>query len=420
MKMKIKINEKLFNIIYYEKALNNNNYYQLYFGGSSSGKSYFLAQRSVLDVLSGRNYLICRKVKSTIRGSIFNEINKAIINFNLKKYFAINKTDLVITCLVNDMQICFAGLDDVEKVKSITPKKGVFTDILIEEATEISEKDLKQLKKRLRGQSDFEKRITIAFNPVHKSHWLYKYFFSTWRESEQWQEGIIEGLSFSILKTTYKDNEYLTEQDISNLENESDKYYYDVYTLGNWGVLGNLIYNNWEIQDISDMIPSFDNLHYGLDWGFYPDPFAFTKLHIDMKKRIIYVFDELYIYESINDDLINIVKSKHEGNRRIVADSSEPKSISEFKRKGVKIVGAKKGAGSIEYGIKKIQDFKVIIHETCINTSNEFSKYKYKESKDGEVLPVPVDKDNHILDAIRYAIEEIDLTRKIVSMKNPF
>ena len=418
----MKINKKLFNKIYYDLGLNNNNYFQLYFGGSSSGKSYFLAQRIVLDVFKGRNYLICRKVQKTIRGSIFNEIKKALINFGLEDHFVINKTDLVITCKWNRKQICFVGLDDVEKVKSITPVVGVFTDIFVEEATEISEKDFRQLKKRLRGFADFEKRITLAFNPVLKEHWIYKTFFDYWIEGEQFCECKIEGMTASILKTTYKDNEFLTEQDIANLEGETDKYFYNVYTLGNWGILGKLIFNNWKVADLTEEMKSFDNIYFGLDWGFFPDPFTMSVIHIDLKRRKLYIIDEIYEHGKINDDMIEPVKEmwdKWKGRRRIVADSAEPKSIEEYKRKGVKIVKAIKGPGSIERGIKKIQSFEVIIHYQCINAKNEFSQYKYKEDKDGNILPMAVDKFNHWIDCCRYSIEELELGRKVRSFKKP-
>lgn len=417
MRAKAKVNKSLFNTIYRKHGLDNNAYFQIYFGGSSSGKSYFLAQRAVLDVLKGRNILVVRKVKNTVRGSVFNEIRKQILKFGLVKYFSINKSEMTITCKINNRQIKFGGLDDVEKIKSITPIDGVFTDIWIEEATEISQADFKQLKKRLRGQSKYDKRITLSFNPIHKSHWIYKHFFEIWQDDKKFVKGEIDGLPTTILKTTYKDNEHLEEQDKVNLENESDQYYYEVYTLGNWGVLGNLIFTNWQVQDLSDKIEQFDNIFYGLDWGFYPDPFAFTKMHVDEKRGKIYIYDELYLYQRTNDTVIELVKEKYEGGRRIVADSAEPKSIQYFKNKGVKIKGAKKGAGSVEYGIKRLKDYDIIIHKNCFNTKKEFSLYKYKEDKNGEVIPTPVDKNNHIIDAVRYATEELDRRQSRVLSK---
>ncbi len=134
----LNINSKVFNTIYLKHQLKNDNRYQIYFGGSSSGKSFSLAQRTVLDIAKGdRNYLIVRNVQSTIRRSVLNEITKAISNFKLSKFFEVNKTDMVITCTLNNRQIMFAGLDDTEKIKSITPKQGVITDIWVNKMAHI-------------------------------------------------------------------------------------------------------------------------------------------------------------------------------------------------------------------------------------------------------------------------------------------
>lgn len=414
MKANIEVSKKLFNEVYIKRQLKNTAYYQIYFGGSSSGKSYSLGQRTVLDVMEGRNYLITRKVKGTIRGSVFNEIKKAILSFGFTDYFAINKSDLTITCTINNKQICFGGLDDVEKIKSITPIEGVFTDIWIEEATEITQNDFKQLKKRLRGRSEFKKRITLSFNPIYQTHWLYKTFFlDNWTENnDNYVETSLDGQKLTILKTTYKDNQFLDDGDIKNLENESDKYYHNVYTLGNWGVLGNLIFSNWEVRDLGDMVNTFDNIYYGLDWGFDPDPFAFIKFHIDKTRKRLYIISELYLNGLTNDETIPLVLEQYDNDNLIVADSAEPKSIKYYKDNGLKrIQGAKKGKGSIVSGIKNLKDYTIIIGSDCKNAKNEFSLYKYKESRDGQVLPEPVDKNNHLIDALRYGMELVGVSK---------
>ena len=152
---------------------------QIYYGGSSSGKSVFVVgQRTVWDLMQGgRNYLICRQVGRSIRSSVFNEIKKIILAWNVSSLFDINKSDMVITC-ANGYQILFSGLDDVEKLKSITPMKGVITDVIIEEATETELASIKQLEKRLRGGSEnVRKRINLLFNPILQSHWIYNEYF---------------------------------------------------------------------------------------------------------------------------------------------------------------------------------------------------------------------------------------------------
>lgn len=201
---------------------------QVFYGGSSSGKSYFLAQRTVIDVMKGRNYLIVRNVAKTLRNSVYNQIVKTILSMGLSKQFNITKGDITITCKRNNKQILFAGLDDVEKLKSVTPIDGVLTDIWIEEATETAYESYKQLTKRLRGESRFSKRVIFSFNPIVKEHWIYKEFFTNWIDSDTKYHDD----KLLILKTTYKDNKFLTEDDIYSLENETDKYFYEVYTLG--------------------------------------------------------------------------------------------------------------------------------------------------------------------------------------------
>lgn len=374
---------------------------QIFFGGSSSGKSVFLAQRTILDVLKGRNYLAVRKVARTIRQSIFNELCKVINDMDLNSQFTINKTDMAITAK-NGYQILSCGLDDVQKLKSITPAKGVITDILVEEATEIEYSDYKEISKRLRGVSDFKgmKRITFAFNPILQTSWLYTEFFGKWDDSmTQYEDENI-----SILKTTFKDNAFLEQDDIERLENETDEYYYNVYTLGNWGVLGSVIFKNWKVEDCTEIRKIADNYKNGLDFGFASDPAALVRTHYDRKRKTIYILDELYQRGMTNDILAEEVKAMI-GYEYVVCDSSEPKSIKELKNYGINAVGAKKGKDSVAHGIQWLQQQTIIIDVSCQNFKNEIQQYQWKEIQ-GQAVPIPIDKNNHLIDALRYSYEE--------------
>ena len=375
--------------------------YQVFYGGSSSGKSVFLAQRAVLDVIQGgRNYLVCRNVAKTIRNSVFNEINKAIEEFKLKEFFNINKSEMTITCN-NGYQILFGGLDDTEKIKSITPLKGVITDIWVEEATEASYRDIKQLNRRLRGKVEKNKRLILSFNPILQDHWIFEEYFQKWEDNKQ----KIEDSEKVILKTTYKDNKFLAEEDIKDLENETDSYFYNVYTLGNWGTLGSVIFRNWRTEDLSDISDKLDVYRAGLDFGYAQDPAAIIYLAYSRKKQEIYILDEAYEKELGNDVLTEIAKEKVGNKLPIVADSAEPKSIAELKKLGLNITGAKKGKDSVNFGIQWLQRQNIVIDTSCQNFINEIRKYKWKEDAGGNPLPVPVDKDNHLIDALRYALE---------------
>ncbi|MCL6458058.1 MAG: PBSX family phage terminase large subunit [Gorillibacterium sp.] len=412
--MKLKIDPLLFNRVYLKYQMSNQHRYQIYYGGSSSGKSYSLAQRTVLDVLKGRNYLIVRNVLNTIKRSVFNEVVKAISSFKLSEYFQINKSDFVITCLLNNRQILFAGLDDPEKIKSITPIDGVITDVWVEEATECDYKAVKQLDKRLRGRSKFKKRLTLSFNPILQDHWLYTEYFGIWDDSKSY----VEVSDVSILKTTYKDNSYLTADDIAALENETDSYYYNVYTLGNWGVLGAVIFKNWRVEDLSGLRSTFDKIRHGLDFGFADDPNALVDMYYNKSRKRLFIFGEEYASDLTNDEIAEMVKP-HVGQRVVTCDSSEPKTIKELRLRRINTIGAKKGPGSIEAGIRFLQGLEIIIGTNCPNTKAEFGKYKWREDKGGNVLPIPVDKDNHLIDAIRYALEdEIGTTKVTVGKKS--
>jgi len=394
---------------------------QIFFGGSSSGKSVFLAQRAVVDLMEGgRNYLVVRQVGRTLRGSVFTEISKIINQWGLQELFTINRSDMLITC-TNGFQIIFTGLDDVEKLKSLTPQQGVITDIWVEEATETEWASIKQLYKRQRGGSrSIPKRMTLSFNPILQSHWIYQEHFAPigWADDQNFYRDD----RLSILKTTYKDNKYLTPDDIADLESESDFYHFQVYTLGNWGVLGNVILTNWKIVDMSDRsseyyLPEEQRTHrkHGLDFGYSSDPAAAPMTHYERGKKRIWIYDELYETGLTNPDLAAVLRPKI-GDDYITADSAEPKSITELRTQGIRAQSARKGKDSVLFGIQWLQQQEIIVDKHCINMRNELQSYKWREDALGNALPVPVDRNNHLIDALRYAYEDEMIEHKVVQM----
>lgn len=397
----------------YLPYLDNQSRTQIFFGGSSSGKSKFIVgQRVVYGLLKGgRNYLVCRQTKTSVRGSVATEIAKVIQEWGLSELFKINKSDGTITCRTG-YQAAFAGLDDVERLKSLAYLKGVLTDVIVEEATETKRDSIKQLMKRQRGkvQGGIKKTITLLFNPILKQHWIYKEYF----EKLGWAESQKEYKSdrLSILKTTYKDNRFLEQDDIDDLENETDEYYFNVYSLGNWGTLGDVIFTNWKVADLTNP----DDLYYlpeaqrinrrnGLDFGFSSDPAAIINSHYDTKRKTIYVYNELYETGLTNDLLAERAKAMI-ADERVVCDSSEPKSIQELCNHGVRAVGAVKGKDSVNFGIDWLKQQTIIVDKGCINLQNELSQYHWKKDAGGNSLKIPVDKNNHLIDALRYAYED--------------
>ena len=334
-------------------------------------------------------YLGTRKTGRSIRFSLFQLLVDTITQNDLSTMFNINRTEMSISCM-SGARLITSGLDDVEKLKSIS---GI-NRIIVEEASEVSEDEFSQLDLRLRGKNTLGHQITMMFNPISETHWLKKRFFD------------LKQKDAFVLKTTYKDNNFIDQAYKDRLERlkDEDYQYYRIYALGEWGSIGNLVFSNWEVADLSKEMKSFDNFYNGNDWGFADDPFAAIRVHHDPGRRVIYICDEIYRRGMHNDEVAGDV-AKMIGNEMIISDSAEPKSISDFKRLGIKARGAKKGPGSVEHGIRWLQGHKIVIHHECSNAIKEISGYKWREDKQGNVIPKPVDMNNHLIDALRYALE---------------
>jgi phage terminase large subunit len=403
----IVIDYDMYNPVYIP-FLSNPHSTEILYGGSSSGKSVFIAQRAIEEVMEGgHNYLCCRKRGNSVTKSVFNELEKAITRLGVNHLFNVVPSQGHITC-ANGYQILFTGLDDVEKVKSITPKLGVITDIWVEEATETAREDIKQLRKRLRGMAVYlgrriKKRIILSFNPIYKTHWIVKEYFTSigWRDDQNsYEDG---NGKLRILKTTHLDNEFLDPEDHEELETESDPYWYQVYTLGNWGILGDAILTNWRVADLSSLAAGFDRIRNGLDFGYSSDPTAFTRSHYDRTHRKIYVFKGFgglgMTNPMIADQLRPII-----GGETVWCDSAEPKSIQELRDAGLDARGVKKGPDSLLYSIKWLQKHEIIVDESLQELVNELNTWQWKKDKDGNSTTIP-QGDDHYIDSIRYGHE---------------
>lgn len=243
MDINIRISKKVFNDVYLP-YLDNKDRYLLFYGGGSSGKSYFIGQRFVYKLIHPVrcNLLIVRQTGDTNRRSTFPLMKQVISNWNLSEHFKINESDMRIVCKLTGNEVAFAGLDDVEKIKSITFANGELTDIWVEEATECLEADINQLKVRLRGGKS-NKQMVLSFNPINIQHWIKKHFIDS-------------GLA-TVCFSTYKDNKFLTSDDRKALEDlkQVDEYTYEVYCLGKWGILGKTVFDARAIQSRLETIP---------------------------------------------------------------------------------------------------------------------------------------------------------------------
>lgn len=239
----IRISKKVFNPVYLP-YLDNWDRYLIFYGGGSSGKSYFIAQLLVYRLLHSYrfNVLVTRQTADTNRRSTFPLLKQVISNWNLGEHFKINESDMRIVCKLTGNEVAFAGLDDVEKIKSITFANGELTCEWCEEATEMQEADINQLKVRLRGGKS-KKQMILSFNPINIQHWIKKHFIDS-------------GLA-TVCFSTYKDNKFLSEDDKKALEDlkRTDEYTYRVYCLGEWGILGKTVFDARAIQNRLQTVP---------------------------------------------------------------------------------------------------------------------------------------------------------------------
>ena len=406
MAVKINIDASYFNKAYLP-YLNREERYQIFYGGTGSGKSYFLASKLILDLLKKKQkLLIVRQVFASIRDSVYEEVLSAINRMGVSNLCVVSKSTLDIT-FINGSKIIFKGADDERKLLSISGIDMVW----VEEASDITKELFNQLELRLRGGSQ-KKKYFLSFNPISATHWLKSEFFDNPRED-----------SF-VCHTTYKDNAFLDDDYIRNLEEmkERNPQKYQVYALGEWGTSTKLVYENWEIApvDVSSLVRANPHITsaFGMDFGYVADPSTLIACLVDTKNMKLYIFDEMYEHGLLNNKIAQKIMDMGYAKERIVADSAEPKSIAELQSLGLRrVVGAKKGKDSIIHGIQYIMQFEIIVDPSCVNTINELRNYGYKKDKStGQYTNTPIDEYNHLLDALRYALEPLSMKKNKVKL----
>ena len=345
------------------------------------------------------NTLVVRKTYRTLKDSCFTELKWAIHRLKVDDWWDIKKSPLEMTYKPTGQKIYFRGLDDPLKITSITTEVGILSWLWIEEAYEImSEDDFDTLYESMLGDcpEGLFKQVTLTFNPWNEHHWLKKRFFDNPDE---------DTLSMT---TNYLCNEWLSEADRQVFEKMKKKNprRYRVAGLGEWGIVDGLIYENWKEQEFKLEEVKNCNSAFGLDFGYTNDPSAFFVGFLDIDNKKLFVWDEFYekglSNKKINEKITQMGYSKE----RITGDSAEPKSIDELKSLGLRITGAKKGKDSIVNGIQWIQDLEIIIHPRCVNFLTEISNYTWDKDKFGKKLNTPIDDFNHLMDAMRYALEQ--------------
>lgn len=378
--------------------------YRVCKGSRGSKKSKTTALFFIYSMMKypGANLLVVRKVYRTLKDSCFTDLKWAINTLGVQDYWSVKESPLEIIYIPTGQKILFRGLDDPLKVTSITVETGNLCWAWIEEAYEINkEQDFNMLDESIRGKIEepLYKQITLTFNPWNEKHWLKKRFFD------------VEDENIMAKTTNYMCNEWLDDSDKKLFEDmkKNNPRRYQVAGLGNWGIVEGLVYENWEEKefDVNEISKRKGvKSAFGLDFGYTNDPSAFFCGLIDVANKEIYVFDEIYKNAMKNRQIAEEIIRKGYGKEKIVADSQEPKSIDELYDLGLKgIRKSRKGRDSINNGVQYIQDYKIIIHPRCVNFITEISNYMWDKDKFDNPINKPVDDFNHLMDAMRYALE---------------
>ncbi|KIL45750.1 terminase [Jeotgalibacillus soli] len=362
---------------------------------------------------------ICmRKVQNTIKKSVFEQIKAATIVMGVSHLFKFVPSNLEITYLPRGNKIYFAGADDPEKLKSIKDAEYPVSILWIEELAEFKTEDevttiensvlREELVGKITSESARKKAYTFDYSfyysynpPKRKQSWLNKKYESVFIDANTFVD-----------HSTYLDNPHLSKRFIEEAENVKAKKprKYDWEYMGKAIGSGVVPFDNLTFRKITnDELRSFDNIVQGIDWGYGPDPYCFLRLHYDKTRRRLFLLDEHYGQKISNREAAEWIVKKGYQTIMIIADSAEPKSISEMKTYGVRIKGAVKGPGSVEFGEKWLDDLEEIVidYERTPFAAKEFEDIDYQTDSNGDQKARLEDKDNHAIDTTRYATEPL-------------
>ena len=411
--MNLKIKKNLPQIIGkgYATYWNYKGRYKVVKGGRGSKKSTTTALWIIYKMMQYplANTLVVRRVFNTHKDSTYTQLKWASNVLGVSHLWKFSKSPLEATYVPTGQKILFRGLDDPMSITSITVEHGHLCWCWFEEAFQImNEDDFNKVDMSIRGElpKGYFKQIMLSFNPWSEKHWLKKRFFD------------VKDDDILAITTNYTCNEFLGSDDKKLFEKMkiNNPRRYNIEGLGNWGIAEGLVYDNFEELEFNiDEIKKRRNVKsaFGLDFGYTNDPTAFIASLVDLDNNEIYIFDEHYQKAMSNKMIADMIKYKGYSKELITADSSEPKSIDDLKHMGIyRVRPAKKGKDSILNGIQFIQDFKIYVHPKCENTLIELSNYVWN-TKEGNVINKPIDDYNHLMDALRYALEHLKIKGKV-------
>ena len=357
----------------------------------------------------GTHALVLRKVANTIRDSVYAQYIWAIGELGMAAYWEAKVSPMELIYKPTGQKIMFRGADDPMKIKSIKVPFGYIAVTHFEEKDQFAGRaEIRTiLQSTMRGGSvfwNFE-----SYNPpISRDNWANK-------------DSLEERDDRLCHKSTYLQAppEWLGEQFLAEAEHlkETDERAYQHEYLGIPVGTGGNVFENLELREITDKeIGSFDQIYQGVDWGWYPDPFAFIRLHYDRARETIYFIDEIYKNKLTNEESGGIIKGCGYGDAYITCDSAEPKSTADYRALGLPAKEAIKGPGSVDYGMKWLQRRKIVIdRRRTPNAYKEFVNYEYERNKDGDIISGYPDANNHLIDATRYALERISRRMGVIA-----
>ena len=375
-------------------------------GGRGSTKSSFVGLE-IINLIKKNptmHALCCRKVSNTLKDSVFNQLKWAISALDLEDEFTSTVSPIEITYKPTGQKIYFRGADDPTKIKSIKPPFGYIGIVWFEELDQFAgPEEIRNIEQSaIRGGDDAY--IFKSFNPPKTANnWANKYVKIPKDNQYQLHTTYLDVPKKWLGKTFIEEAEHLREVNYTAYEHE-----YLGIANGN----GGNVFDNVVIREITDEeIKKFDRIYHGVDWGYYPDKYAYTKSYFDAARRKLYIYDEYCCNKKSNKETYTELVENHgvTPNDLIICDSAEPKSIGDYKSYGLFARGAEKGPDSVNYSMKWLQSLNEIIidNRRAPNCAEEFMEYEYERDKNGDVISGYPDKNNHCIDSVRYGLNNI-------------
>ena len=374
-------------------------------GGRGGTKSSFISIELVLLVLKHPNIhaAVFRKVGNTLRSSVYAQVCWAIASLGLQGKFHCTVSPMECTYKPTGQKIMFFGLDDPGKVKSIKVPFGYIGTVWFEELDQFDgPEQIRSVEQSTLRGGPFSVTFKSFNPPAMARNWANKYALET-RQGKSIHHSTYLTVPPEWLGPRFlADAEYLKETKPTEYRHEY---------LGEVIGSGTQVFENLNIREIAgEEVAGFDHISAGVDWGWYPDPWAYNRVHYDAGRRKLYIFDELTRRRTSNLDTAALVKEHSPADELVIADSAEPKSVDDYKSYDIRCRGADKGPGSVEYSMKWLQSLVEIVIDPvrCPDTTTEFTEYEYeRDGKTGEVLEGYPDINNHHIDAVRYATNKI-------------